>query len=676
MGDPIPESARRRAGELRQELRHHNYRYYILDDPEIPDAEYDRLFRELLDLERRYPGLVTPDSPTQKVGATPLTEFQTVTRATPMLSLENAMNEGELRDWMDRVRRGLPGVSGLDIVAEPKLDGTSIELVYEEGELVRGLTRGDGIHGEDVTLNVRTIRSVPLRLYEREAAAPRLLEVRGEVFMPTEAFRQLNEKLAAAGQKTFANPRNAAAGSLRQLDPAITASRPLAFLVHGFGRIEGPTFQTYTDITDYCRRLGLRPAEPQTMCRSDEDILRYHHGMEAHRDDLPCEIDGVVLKVNRLDYQERLGIRSRSPRYAIAYKFKPRQEITELLDIEVQVGRTGALTPVAKLKPVWVGGVEVSNATLHNPEEIERKDIRIGDHVIVQRAGDVIPEVVGPVTARRTGQERPFRMPDKCPVCGSPVSKPAGEVVPRCLSESCVQKIMRDIEHFGGKRAMDIDGLGEKIVEQLVEHGLVHDVGDLYILSLDTLSELERMGTKSAQNLLDAIEASKSRPLHRVLFALGIRHVGEHVATLLVDALGSIETLSEATEEQLSHVEGIGPTLALSVVQWFRNPRNRELVDKLRRGGVSFEKVERTGGQGPLAGKSFVFTGGLATMSRDDAKEKVLALGGKVASSVSASTDFVVAGEAAGSKLAKAEKLGLKILDEAEFLRIIGEAKS
>ena len=674
MPENIPTDIAERAEVLHRQLHYHNYRYYILDDPEVADAEYDRLFRELLKLEETHPSLVTPDSPTQKVGAQPLDSFTTVTRQTPMLSLENAMDAEELRSWGDRVERGVPDAEEIDFVAEPKLDGSSIELVYEDGVLTQASTRGDGINGEDVTSNVRTIRSVPLKLLDNQIAVPGLIEARGEIFMPLDGFRELNARLLDEGGKPFANPRNAAAGSLRQLDPRITAGRPLDILLYGIGRMDGPAFETHWEMIDYLAMLGLKTVDRRAICGSIDEVLQFHSDLEAARDHLPYEMDGVVVKVNRFDYQERLGIRSRSPRFAIAFKFKPRQEVTRLLDIDVQVGRTGALTPVARLEPVIVGGVEVSNATLHNAEEIERKDVRIGDWVVVQRAGDVIPEVVMPVLARRTGQERKFVMPQECPVCGAPAIKPEGEVVHRCSGDNCIRKVIGDVRHFVAKRAMDLDGLGDKLIEQLVENGLVRDAGDLYFLTQERLMSLERMGEKSAQNIVEAVTESRSRPLNRLVFALGIRHVGEHVASLLVEALPGLEALSAADEEQLAAVEGVGPAVAESVVRWFGEPRNQQILEKLRRGGVEFREPEKPTDTGELSGKTFVFTGKMTTMTRDEAKDQVIAQGGKVSSSVSKSTDYVVAGEKAGSKLAKAEKLGVTIVDEEEFARMVAEA--
>ena len=667
--DGIQESAE----ELRRQINYHNYRYYVLDDPEASDVEYDRLMRELEKLEKEHPDLVTPDSPTQRVGAQPQSAFQTVTRAVPMLSLENAMDEEEMREWIGRVERGLLGEEDIEFTAEPKLDGSSIELVYEDGRLTTASTRGDGTNGENVTQNVRTIRSVPLQLMADEVEVPRLLEVRGEVFIPLESFRELNERLLDEGQKSFANPRNASAGSLRQMNPKATAARPLDIFIYGIGRVEGVEFATQWESLEYLSRLGLKTVALSALCENADELLAYHKNLEERRDGLPFEIDGVVFKVNRIDYQERLGVRSRSPRYAVAYKFKARQETTRLLDIEVQVGRTGALTPVARLEPVKVGGVEVSNATLHNSDEIKRKDVRIGDVVVVQRAGDVIPEVVMPVVSRRTGDEKEFVMPDKCPACGAEVVKPEGEVVTRCGGDDCPQKRIGDIIHFGSKRAMDIDGMGDKLVEQLVEKEVIHDAGDLFFLNSEQLAGLERMGHGSASNVLGALEGSKDRPLNRIVFALGIRHVGEHVAILLSDSLGSMDRLSAAGEEELNEIEGVGPVVAKSIVDWFSRTANRKILEKLRKGGVQFpEASARSKGDGELEGKSFVFTGGLVAMTRGQAKAMGLAAGGKVSSSVSKSTDYLVAGESAGSKLAKAEKLGLTILSEEDFQELIG----
>ncbi len=664
-----------RIRELRDQINYHNYRYYVLDNPEISDAEYDRLFRELEELERQHPELVTPDSPTQRVGAAPAEEFGTVRHAIPMLSLENAMDEPEMEEkFFRRLREAFGGE--VELAAEPKLDGLAVELVYEHGLLITGSTRGDGETGEDVTANIRTIRSVPVRLLEHQHKAPPLLEVRGEVYMPRAAFEAMNRRLADAGEKTFANPRNAAAGSVRQLDPRITASRPLDLLLYGIGRVEGVSFKTHSESLDFVHSLGLKTVAERRVCHSFADAIGYYREMMAKRDELPFEIDGVVLKVNRFDLQEELGIRSRSPRYAIACKFPPRQETTELLDIVVQVGRTGALTPVAKLRPIRVGGVEVQNATLHNEDEIARKDVRIGDTVIIQRAGDVIPEVVGPVVSKRTGKERKFTMPDTCPVCGAQATRPEGEVVRRCVGIACPAKLKGTIEVFASKGGMDIEGLGTKLVEQLVDGGLVKDPADLYALTLEDWAGLERMGEKSARNILAALEASKERPLARLLFALGIRNVGAHVSDLLANHFGSIDALMNASPDELQAVPGIGPVVARSVTEFFANARNRQVIARLREAGLKAlsskpAAAPRKGDK--FAGKTFVFTGALERMTREEAEEKVRSLGGHASSSVSKKTDYVVAGPGAGSKLDRARSLGVAVIDEAEFLKMCGD---
>ncbi len=664
----------KRIRDLRDQIHYHNYRYYVLDDPEVSDAEYDRLLRELEELERQHPELVTPDSPTQRVGAAPAEEFGTVPHAIPMLSLENAMDEPEMDDkFFRRLREAFGGE--VELAAEPKLDGLAVELVYERGRLVTGSTRGDGETGEDVTANIRTIRSVPIRLLEHEHKAPPLLEVRGEVYMPRAEFEAMNRRLADAGEKTFANPRNAAAGSVRQLDPRITAARPLDLLLYGIGRVEGVAFETHSESLDFIRSLGLKTVAERRVCRSFADAAAYYREMMAKRDDLPYEIDGVVLKVNRFDLQEELGIRSRSPRYAIACKFPPRQETTTLLDIVVQVGRTGALTPVAKLKPVRVGGVEVQNATLHNEDEIARKDVRIGDTVIIQRAGDVIPEVVGPVASKRTGGERKFTMPETCPVCGAQATRPEGEAVRRCVGIACPAKLTGAIEVFASKGGMDIEGLGTKLVEQLVDGGLVKDPADLYALTLDDWAGLERMAEKSASNILAALDASKERPLARVLFAFGIRNVGAHVSDLLANHFGAADALMNASDDELQAVSGIGPVVARSVTDFFSNARNREVLGRLREAGLKALSASATAAPAKgdkFAGKTFVFTGTLERMTREEAEQKVRSLGGRASSSVSKKTDYVVAGPGAGSKLDKARSLGVAVIDEAEFIKMCG----
>ena len=666
----------KRIGELRDLLNRHNYRYYVLDDPEVADAEYDRLLRELEDLEAQQPELVTADSPTQRIGAAPAEQFDTVAHAVPMLSLNNAMNEDEIRSrFHEPVIKQLGEDAAVEFVAEPKLDGLAVELVYEKGILTLGSTRGDGETGEDVTLNIRTIKSVPLRLHASGGQAiPALLEVRGEVYMPKDAFEAMNRRQAEADKKLFANPRNAAAGSLRQLDPAVTAARPLDIFLYGVGRVEGKTFDTHAESLDFIQSLGLKTVRERRTCKSLDETLDYYREMMACRDDLPYEMDGVVLKVNDLAQQKKLGVRSRSPRYAIACKFPPRQETTVLLDITVQVGRTGALTPVAELEPVRVGGVEVRRATLHNEDEIARKDVRIGDTVVIQRAGDVIPEVVMPVVDKRTGKEKKFTMPDKCPVCKADATRPEGEAVRRCVGIACPAKLKGTIEVFASKGAMDIEGLGAKLVEQIVDGGTIKDPAGLYELKLEDWAGLERMAEKSAGNLLDAFEASKQRPLARVLFALGIRNVGAHVSDILASHFGGIDAIMAASVDELQEIDEVGPIVAQSVAEFFANDANRAVVDRLKEAGIkALSEVAVVAPKGDtFAGKTFVFTGKLEQVTREEAEEKVRSLGGRAASSVSQKTDYVVAGPGAGSKLAKAQSLGVAVISEAEFVEMCG----
>ncbi len=667
------EEAQKRIEELREEIHYHNYRYYILDDPVISDAEYDALMRELQRLEEQFPDLITPDSPTQRVGAPPAEEFATVPHTVPMLSLDNAMDEAEMRDFDDRVRKGL-GLGAdakVEYVCEPKMDGAAVELVYENGRLVQGSTRGDGYTGEDITNNLRTIRTIPLRLVTRKVPAPQRLEVRGEVFMNIEDFERLNKEREMRGEPLFANPRNAAAGSLRQLDPSITAQRPLDIFCYGLGQVIGHVFETHWQILQTLHDWGLKVNQLSEVCRGVDEVIAYHQRMAERRDELPYEIDGVVIKVNRLDQQAILGEKTRSPRWAIAYKFEARQEVTQILDIVAQVGRTGAITPVAVMQPVEVGGVTVSRATLHNQDEIDRKDVRIGDWVVVQRAGDVIPEVVKVIKERRTGKEKPYRLPDRCPVCGGKVVRPPGEAVARCVNAACPAQVKERIRHFASKLAMDIDGLGDKLVNQLVDTGLVRDVADLYILKKEDLEQLERMGAKSAQNLIDAIDKSRQAKLDRFLYALGIRHVGEHMARVLAQRFGSLDRLMKATEEELLSVEGIGPEVAESVASFFAEKQNVDLIKRLIKNGVQVESLEEMPRDGKLKGKTFVFTGALSSMSRHEAEQLVEQLGGRAASSVSRNTDFVVVGENPGSKADRARALGVPMITEEEFLRMV-----
>ncbi|MBM4286206.1 MAG: NAD-dependent DNA ligase LigA [Deltaproteobacteria bacterium] len=669
-GATPPAGVAARVEELRRQLHYHNYRYYVLDDPVVSDAEYDRLLRELEALEAGYPDLVTPDSPTRRVGAAPLDKFESVTHRLPMLSLENAFSDTEVREFDDRLRRFLRTTDEFDYVVEPKMDGVAVELVYEEGRLVVGSTRGDGVRGENVTQNLKTLRTVPLALLADPVPPPALLEVRGEVYIELEPFKKLNQERLARGEPAFANPRNAAAGSLRQLDPAVTAARPLKIYCYGVGEVAGAAFTSHEQTLEALKQWGF-PINPLIQrCRGIEAAVAYHRDLERQRHGLPYEIDGVVIKVDSLDLQSRLGAKSRSPRWALAYKFAATQATTQVLKIEVNVGRTGAVTPMALMAPVEVGGVVVSRATLHNEDEVARKDVREGDWVLVQRAGDVIPEVVKVITERRTGAEKPFSMPGRCPVCDTPLVRPAGEAVTRCPNRHCLGQLKRSIRHFAGKTAMDIDGLGEKIVNLLVDKGLVQNVADLYRLREDDLLPLERFAEKSAANIIRAIQGSKRTPLDRFIFALGIRYVGEATARLLAQHFHTLEALAQATEEDLLQVEGVGPQVAASLREYFQNPRHQELLAYLMQAGLALESPPPPP-QTALAGKTFVFTGALSRFSREEAKSLVTARGGKVSSSVSAKTDFVVVGADPGSKFARARELGVTVLDEEQFAEMI-----
>jgi DNA ligase (NAD+) len=664
--------AQRLIEQLRQQLHYHNYRYHVLDAPEITDAEYDQLMRRLQELEAAFPDLVTPDSPTQRIGAAPLGEFGTVLHALPMLSLDNAFSPAEVRDFDARIKRQLGQNSAIEYVAEPKIDGVAVELVYEAGALVQGSTRGDGVRGEEITQNLRTIKTVPLRLIAAaQAPVPPRLDVRGEVYMIKRDFQRLNARRAEEGQLTFANPRNAAAGSLRQLDPRITAGRPLDIFCYGVGRVEGRSFQTHWDVLQTLSRWGFKVNTRCEKCLGIEAALAYYERLRERREELPYEIDGVVVKVDSLALQEELGTRSRSPRWAVAYKFEPQQAVTRVKEIAVQVGRTGALTPVALLEPVRVAGVEVSRASLHNPDEVARKDVRAGDWVVVQRAGDVIPEIVEVLKERRTGAEKPFEMPSRCPVCGSAVVRLADEVVPRCVDLACAAKLKESIVHFASKGGMDIDGLGDKTVAQLMERGLVKDIGDLYFLTKDDLLKLDRLADKSASNLLAAIERSKQTTLPRLLYALGIRHVGEHVAAVLAQEYPSWQALQGATFEELRGIHAVGPRIAQSIVAFFQDAGNQAVLEKLHRGGVRAAVTERPTVEQSLRGKTLVFTGELQSYTRAEAKRLVEARGGRVTSSVSRHTSYVVAGAEAGSKLDQARKLGVTVLTEAEFQALL-----
>ena len=666
----IPQEVLARVQELREQINYHNYRYYVLDDPVVSDAEFDRLLQELTRLEEQYPELLTPDSPTQRVGAAPLEKFETVRHRQPMISLENAFSEAEAREFDERLKRFLRTDEDFHYVMEPKMDGTAIELVYERGRFTVGSTRGDGIRGENVTQNLKTIHTIPLQVLTREEPAPELLEVRGEVYMDLEDFQKLNEQRLAQGEPAFANPRNAAAGSLRQLDPTITAARPLKIYCYGIGEVRGRSFATHWEVLQTLIKWGFRVNPLIERGVGIEAAIAYHHRLEHQRHGLPYEIDGMVLKVDSLALQERLGAKARSPRWALAYKFAASQETTRVLDIVVNVGRTGAVTPMAVMEPVEVGGVTVSRATLHNEDEVARKDVRVGDTVLIQRAGDVIPEVVKVILEARPPDAKPFQMPKICPVCGTELVRPAGEKVTRCPNPDCFGSQTRSIMHFAGKTAMDIDGLGEKIILQLVNAGLVKDVSDLYNLTAGDLIPLERFAEKSAQNIVSAIQGSKHPPFWRLINALGIRYVGEATAQVLAQHFQNLEALMQASKEELLQVEGVGEQVAASIREYFDNPRNQELLRRLREAGVQ-ERPPEPRAAGPLAGKTFVFTGGLPHLSREEAKAMVTSRGGKVSSSVSAKTDYVVVGADPGSKYAKAKELGVTILDEADFEELI-----
>lgn len=668
-GDVERTRARKRSEELRSQIAYHDYRYHVLDAPEISDAEYDALVKELADIERRFPELVTPDSPTQRIGAPPSKLFAPVRHSDRLLSLENAFDDAELSGWHRRVRERLGHEP--TYVGEPKIDGVSIAIVYEHGRFVRAATRGDGAVGEDVTANVRTIRSVPARL--RGKGLPDWLEIRGEIYLGLDDFERLNADLGNQGKTLFANPRNAAAGTLRQKDPAITASRPLRIFVHGLVHASGVVLQSHWEALEYFRDIGLRVHPASKPLANMDEVRLYIADLGSRRHALGHEMDGVVIKVDSFEDQRALGSTAKAPRWAIAYKFPSEAETTKLRDIMVSIGRTGAATPFAVLEPVRVGGVTIQLATLHNADEIARKDILIGDTVVVRRAGDVIPEVVAPIPSLRTGQERKFVMPKRCPVCEEPLARPEGEVIVRCVNVDCPAQALGRIVHFASREAMDITHLGEKTAAALLDADLVTDSADVFFLTPEDIASLPGFGDKSVRNLLDAIHAAKDRELDRLVYALGIRHVGKTAARRIASHFASLDELARASAEEIAEVSGVGPVIGSSVHEFFGRPASRELIAKLKRAGV------RTGGKlkekkGKLTGQSFVITGTLDSMSREEAKEKLEAQGAHVTNSVSRNTTYLVVGESPGSKLDKARSLGVATLDERAFLERIGES--
>ncbi len=665
----MDDEARHEIERLREEIRHHDYRYYILDQPEVSDAAYDALFARLVALEAQHPELVSPDSPTQRVGAPPAEGFETAVHALPMQSLSNAFSVEELQDFDRRVCRTLD-VERVDYVVEPKLDGLSVELVYQDGRLVQGSTRGDGVNGEDVTANLRTIHSIPLRLRPLDGKVPSLIEARGEVYIEQADLESLNRSREEEGLAPFANPRNLAAGSLRQLDPRVTAGRPLRIYCYAAGRVERITIEDQITLLETLAGLGLRVNPLYRLCHGIEEAIGFYEWFADERTTLPYEADGVVIKVNDFAAREVLGEVTRSPRWAIAGKYPSQEGLTRITDIAVQVGRTGIITPVAVLEPVRVRGVEITHATLHNEDEVRRRDIRIGDTVAVARAGDVIPRVVRSLPERRDGTEQVFAMPATCPVCGSPVVRLEGEVARRCLNISCPARIKESILHFVSKGGFDVNGVGSKLVDQLVDRGLVRRVSDLFALDRETLAALERMGEKSTENLLSALEGSKSIPLARFLYALGIPEVGEHTADLLAGAFGSLEAVMAAGELELLGVPEIGPRTAAALADFFANAENRRMIDALLDAGVRIETTALPPAT-RLSGKRFVLTGTLSSMTRAQASERIRRLGGEVSSAVSRKTDYVVVGESPGSKAQRARDLGVETLTEERFLALL-----
>jgi DNA ligase (NAD+) len=659
--------------KLRELLNYHNHRYYVLDSPEISDAEYDKLMRELKQIEDAHPELITPDSPTQRIGAAPVTAFGVVEHPQPLLSLANAFSDEELDAWYRRASNLLGGRK-TDLVCELKIDGLAVALTYVNGLLEVGATRGDGFRGENITQNLRTVKSIPLSVPEE---APPRFEVRGEVYLPKTGFKKLNEERAREELPLFANPRNAAAGSVRQLDPRITAQRPLDIFIYGLGWAEGKSVpDTHWEIMQYLKSLGFKLNPNMALCRTIDEAKAFYVKWVKNQEALPYEADGVVVKINSIPFQVELGYVGREPRWAIAYKFPAVQGVTRLLDIGINVGRTGSLNPYAILEPVQVGGVTISRAALHNEEDIHRKDIRIGDWVVIQRAGEVIPEIVQPIVSRRTGKEKIFHMPKRCPVCDAEVIKPEGEAMHRCTNAACPAQALERIKHFVGRGTMDIEGIGERMSQVLFEAGLIKDVGDLYYLTRDQLLSLEKIADKSATNILNSIEKSKDRSLPRVIFALGIPNIGSETAELLAEHYASLDELSRATPEKLQEIPSIGPKIADSILAFFRQKQNQKIIDKLRKAGVKLEAEKAKRGDLPLAGREFVITGRLETSPRPEAEAKIKELGGKAGSDVTRKTNYLVVGSDPGSKLARAQALGTRTLTEKEFVELLKKAES
>jgi DNA ligase (NAD+) len=661
-----PEEARKRIEELRQQITYHEKKYYVDNDPQISDYEFDQLMAELMRLEEAFPEFITPDSPTQRIGERPVEGFPTIAHRWPMLSIENCYDIDGLREFDERIKKLLPGEK-IEYVAELKIDGVSMSIRYNGGKYQQAVTRGDGFRGDDVTAQVKTIRSLPLTISLTED-----VEVRGEVYLPYKSFKKINEEREKNGELPFANPRNATAGSIRLLDPREVARRRLdIFLYYIF--INGQEMPSQWENLQQLKKLGFKINPHSRLCQNIEEVISYHRQWTEKRDSLDYDVDGVVVKVNSTRQRQILGATAKSPRWAIAFKFPARQATTRIKDIIIQVGRTGALTPVAILEPVQISGTTISRCTLHNEEELKRKDIRIGDYVLLERSGDVIPHIVSVMKERRTGQEKPFVWPKKCPICHSTLYKEEDEAISRCLNPSCPARIRESIIHFASRRAMNIEGLGEALVDQLLASGLVKKIPDLYRLRYEDLIRLERMGPKSARNLLDKIEESKSRELWRLIFALGIRHVGEKMAQTLARRYKDLDRLAAASEDDLMQIEGIGPEVAKGIVFFFAQPENRKLLKELKEAGLKFKETEKESGPRPLEGLTFVLTGTLSSMTRDEARERIEQLGGNVSSSVSSKTDYLVVGEEPGSKLAKARELGVKIINEKEFLSLLGQ---